>query len=376
MFKKPHQYKTLYYLLLFLLVFPVVQMNTDLIKVNILKGWIHIPEKPKLTTKTWLSGEFQERYNSYFEHNFGFRPWLVRIRNQIAFSLNNEAKATAVVIGKHMYLYELNYIKTYNGEDFQGYDFLRARIDSLSIIRDTLSKYNTQVIVCLAAGKGSFYPDYFPEKYSNQKSDSTNYIAYRDLLTENDFHLLDFNSWFLSMKDTSRYQLYPKYGIHWSEYGAFLAADSIIRYVEVLKGVDLADMESEKLEISNKLEGADYDMGNTLNLMFQLPSEEMAYPKIKWNSEGKDSLNAIIISDSFYWQLFTQGLSTIAFPQGGFWYYNKVVHPGNIPIVDIDYKESLKNADVIIIMATEAQLHKFPFGFLSDALMAFQMDSI
>ncbi len=138
----------------------------------------------------------------------------------------------------------------------------------------------------------------------------------------------------------------------------------LLGYIENLKSIDLPDLVIQDIIITDHLQGSDYDIGNTLNLISQLPSEKMAYPKTRWVTKNKDSLKAIVISDSFYWQLFNRGLTTIGFKPGGFWYYNKVSYPGSIDISDLDYLKSLYEADIVILLATEATLNKFPFGFL------------
>jgi hypothetical protein len=363
---KTIQYKVLFLLVMLLLSIPAIQMHTGLFHEKKLKGWFKEYKKPEFNIKDWLSGQFQEGYNNYFENNFGFRSWFVRIHNQISFSLSGETHAAGVIIGKDLYLYELNYIKAYNGTDFLGYNAIKGKVDTLEMISDSLNKRGGDLVICFAAGKGSFYPEYFPEDYRDQRSDSTNYIIYSELIRSRNLDFIDFNQWFLDMKDTSGYTLYPKYGIHWSEYGAALAADSLIRYIENLKHADVPDMEIEDIEISSKLKGVDYDIGESLNLIFQLSSDAMAYPKIKWNTDNKDTLKAIVISDSFYWQLFNFGVSTIAFRPGGFWYYNKVSHPGTIDLKTLDYNGNVYDSDVVILLCTEATLDSFPFGFIKD----------
>jgi hypothetical protein len=262
-------------------------------------------------------------------------------------------------------LYELNYIRAFNGLDYRGDSILQNISDSLNLINDILSRRKINLIICFAAGKGSFYPENFPDEYLHKGSDLTNYKVLKKKLIQSNLHVIDFNEWFLEMKDTSKFPLYPKYGIHWSQYGATLAGDSLLRYIEKIRNIDIPDLIIDQILVTNKLQGSDYDIAKSLNLIFQLPSEKMAYPKIHWNSVGKDTCTAIIISDSFFWQLFNMGWGQ-AFNTGGFWYYNQISYPGSINLKDVDYLGSIYKSDAIILLATEATLDRFPFGFIND----------
>jgi hypothetical protein len=356
----------LYFGILVVLLLPLLQFSTHLFKVEPLSGWYKTYDRPDFMSREWFTAEYQDAYTVYFENNFGFRPWFVKLRNQINYSLFHKVQAVAVEIGQDNYLFELNYIKAYNGLDYLGDSIICAKADSLALIKAWLSKQKVDLLVCFAAGKGSYYPEYFPKEYLNQKSDKSNYLTLKKNLLEKKINIIDFNQWFLDMKDTSRFSLYPKYGIHWSEYGAILAGDSLIHYIEKLRNADLPDLEIESIKNTNVLRGSDYDIGKSLNLIFQLPSQKMAYPKIKWSAQKKDTCRVIVISDSFYWQLYNMGWSTQVFTPGGFWYYNKVSYPGGIELKDIDYMHQLAHSDVIVLLATEATLDRFPYGFMRD----------
>ena len=154
--RKP--FKIHFIILMIILILPAFQMCTRLFKVKELKGWYEVYNKPEFTLSGWLSGKYQTRFDRYFETSFGFRPWFVRIYNQISFSFNGKPKVSNVKIGRDRYLFEKYYLKTYTGQDFLGYNSLSVMVDSLKQVRDSLSKYGTELVICLASGKASFYP--------------------------------------------------------------------------------------------------------------------------------------------------------------------------------------------------------------------------
>ena len=221
----------LFLLILILLILPLIQSKFNIVKLEKLKGWVNEPEAVRFSIKKWFSGEYQVKQEEYLNEMFGFRSSFVRINNQIAFNLFNKAKANGVIIGKNNYLFEENYIKAYYGTDFIGIDSINKRMQRVKFVQDTLAKLNKTLVLIYAAGKGSFYPEYFPDEYKKEKT-KTNYEYHIKFSKALGLNFIDFNKYFLENKSKSKYPLYPQYGIHWSNYGTALAADSILRYVE------------------------------------------------------------------------------------------------------------------------------------------------
>lgn len=364
----------LFCIILGLLLIPIIQSKFEFVKLTPLKGAIVQPEKKYINAKDWFSGDYQLQEEKYLNETFGFRNLFIRINNQIAFSLFNKAKANGVIIGKKNYLYEENYIKAYYGADFIGVDSITHRIERLKFIQDTLSKLNKTLIVVFAAGKGSFYPEYFPKEYLREKG-KTNYEYHVKLAKEFGLNYIDFNSYFIENKNKSKYPLYPQYGIHWSNYGACLAADSMIRYIEKIRDIDMPNLYWNKIETADAKE-SDYDIADGMNLKFKLKSFKMAYPVIQIQSDsGKIKPSAIVIADSYYWLMFGNTFSR-ALSDNQFWFYNKQVYPeyykNGLETSQVNLKEEIQKHDIFIILATEATLPELGWGFIENTYDLFK----
>ena len=352
--------------ILLVLVFPAIQKMFNIIKVEWLKGAIIKIDKKELTTYNWFSGEYQEQSEKYFNENFGFRNAFIRLNNEIGFDFFRKAKANGVIIGKNDYLFEENYIKAYYGTDFIGKDSIDQRMDRLKYVQDTLKKLNKNIILIFAAGKGSYYPEYIPDKFRVKKR-MTNYDYHLKLAKDFKINYIDFNDYFLKNKHKCKHPLYPQYGIHWSKYGMCLAADSIIRYIEKMRKIDMNNLYWKKVDIENPKD-EDYDIANGMNLIFKLKSFKMGYPQIKFeNVKSKVKPNLLVVSDSYYWGMFNFGISNV-FNKSHFWYYNKEVYPETFskPLFtsDIDLKKEINDHDVIIIMSTQATMTDLGWGFI------------
>jgi hypothetical protein len=359
----------LFIALMTLLILPAVQQYTGFIREKPLKGAIVEPEKPKLSTKSWFDASFQEKYDDYLEKGIGFRPTLIRINNQIAFTVFDTALANSVIIGKNNYLYELNYIKAYEGTDFAGNQQIEDQVSKAKFLQDKLESQGKHFLIVFAPGKASFFPEFIPDKYKVGKRGPTNYGYFVKCCQEKGVHFLDFNSWFMSMKNTSQYPLYSRTGIHWSLYGVALAVDSLVKYMEKSAGIDMVDVGWDEIEVTSKPRDTDNDIAEGMNLLFPISSGKLAYPRLKFNSPpGKVKPNVLVVGDSYYWNIMGSGISAELFGDNNFWFYNQEAHnpawPTSKKVNTLNVLEEIKRQDFVILLSTEANLFKFSFGFL------------
>ena len=366
--------KLLFGLILLVLLLPFLQQHLHFYESKPLKGY-HVPkEKIWFSKAAWFEGTYQEAYNDWHNENFGFRNECVRIYNQVAFNLFNIAKANGVIIGKDNYLYELNYLKAYNGTDFVGEQQLLQWTTQLKALQDSLEKKNVTLLVCLAAGKASFYPEYIPDEFG-PAADTTNYKRFAALLKEYNVNHIDYNAWFMQMKGKTEYPLYPKTGIHWSRYGSMFAVDSLVKYVERKRGIDMPGLVWEKPTPADSLIQPDDDIGLAMNLMWPIAPIPMGNPQFHWeDTTGKDMPTLMTVSDSYFWTMY-EGLHGNSFRDISFYYYNKEIYRqsggGTMPAeADLSMYET-ETHDVVMIMATEANLWSFGWGYIQESFNHF-----
>ncbi|MDO8999332.1 MAG: hypothetical protein Q7W45_06170 [Bacteroidota bacterium] len=359
-------YKQCLLAIIFAILFiPFIQNKFKIFEILPLHGDISIAEDAYLNNTGWFSGVYQEKQETHLNSAFGFRELVVRLHNQLKFSVFNLPTAKGVVIGKENYFYEENYIKAYTGVDFIGEDSIDKIVSRINFISDTLSKLNKQLIIVFAAGKASYYPEYIPNNYLPVKG-KTNYKILSTGIKNTSVNYIDFNEWFVAQKAISKYPLYPQYGIHWSNYGAVLAADSIIKKIEFLRKIDMPNLIYNEVELKPSF-GIDYDIADGMNLLVKLRSIDMAYPKIKTEpAENKIKPSVLVVSDSFYWGMYDFGIAN-SFGNNHFWYYNKQVYPetfkNELFVEDLDIKTEIIKHEVFIVMATEANLSNIGWGF-------------
>ena len=361
--------KYLAFTVMLLLSLPIIQQYTHIVKLKALHGYVTKKEYSPFTFETWFNGVYQDNTEEYLKKNIGFANFFIRTYNQMEYTFYNKARAKGVIIGKEGYLYEENYIKAYLGRDFIGKKAIADKVYKLKKIQDTLQSLNIQLCVVMAPGKASFFPEYIPDSYVPQNITTTNLEVYIDEMQKRKVNYLNFNKWFIQNKYSSSYPLFPKNGIHWSKYGEILAADSLISYMESTMDIAMPHVVVKDITTSYSMQGTDDDIEKGMNILFDIPDNKMAYPKIEFSSDSNTVVPKVLtIADSYYWGMFNYKISDKVFNKGKFWYYNKKIYPDSFKkelyVDDIDIKEEIEKNDMILILSTDANLYKFAFGFI------------
>ena len=360
----------LFGVVLALLLLPWLEQNERIFEPKALGGAQPSSENIKFSMSHWRTAKFQEGQEKYISDHFGLRPFMVRFYNEVFDRLFGEYQANGVIVGKDGYLFEEGYLLAASGQDYIGLDSINELVQSLALVQRDLKQSGKELLVCIAPGKGSYFPEKMPDEYRYHGSMGINYPDFIRMLNAEKIPLFDVQDWFLKMKATAPYPLYPKTGIHWSSYGEYLVADSLIRNLAQLTNKDFPKMVLKKIEKSNTPRDRDDDIELGMNLLRNLPDFEMAYPQfeIKPLPKGKKAPKVLVIGDSFYYGMYNWGMMQHVFEGGEFWYYNhERLVPGKASsyLKDVkNYKALVKEFDVVVLLLTEANLPRFGFGMM------------
>lgn len=352
-----------------------------------LMGAYSIPQKPKLTLLNWLNNGFQDSLISYFEYNLKLHNFYVRTNNQINFSLFSQSAAKTVVLGKNNQLFDDYYIDGYLGKNYLGADTIKNRVARLALLQQQLAERNVTLVTLIAPGKPSIYPEDIPNNYPGLHNKSTsNYDTYIKEFQKQHIHLIDYRNYFISIKNKIPYETISSLGVHWNGYGSAIAADSLIKYLEKIRNIDMVDCIMEKGITTQEARYYDHDLMNLLNLVYKLPSKPLYYPKISFKSTpDKYKPSIILIGDSYTWAWIHSYpfFQNIFSSNSEFWYYNKIVefmnngaYPKNKSIESFNLAEKVKQRDFIILLFNERNLFEFDFKVTERMLKALKMQPV
>ncbi|TSA26581.1 MAG: hypothetical protein D4R67_07640 [Bacteroidetes bacterium] len=356
-----------------------VQKMTGIIPVRKPVGYYHPKPEPSLhdlTWQTWFQGTFQQKLTENLEDHVGFRGSLIRLHNECDYHLFGITHAEGFIEGKNRYFFEEDYILEYLGRYFIGADILDTKLQKLSETCRDLQKAGVHFVLVMEPGKASFYPEYIPDRYHPEIRTQSNYDYISSRVRELGIPMVDLNHYFLELKDTSRYTLFPRYGMHWSIYGSVLAMDSLLRYIETVSETDLPDLTHPGIEVSDVPRSTDADILGLLNLFTRLPREPLAYPVVNIDRTKSRKLSVLVIADSYQVNI-NPYFSGSFFQHQEYWYYNSKLYPhifdsrNPVYIDKRDLQKKLREFDVILLMVSEINLHCGFWNFADEAYAAF-----
>jgi hypothetical protein len=357
---------------LLLLFVPIAQRFIKFTEIVPLNGMQAFENLPDFHYKEWKTGQYQELVEKFVNDNFGFRNNLLRSINSIDFLLFNSSNTKDVLIGKDNQLFFDYNLDSYLGITRQS----EKSVDSLMVLTNTLTKMlknnGTEFIYVIAPSNAYYYSDKFPPQYDRYEKRKNDYEYYLEKFEENKTHYIDFNKWFLEIKDTASFPLFPKNGTHYTYFSSVWVADSLLKYMESLKGIDIPDITMTNIH-EDSLKKYEHDLLNILNLGHDVPLEKSLYYDLKFDTVNKTRPNVLVIGDSFFWPISNNLITINCFNKRSYWFYNDKVYPESFTKEthpsELNLHNIFRDLDYVIIISSATLMHNYDYsGFLGNII--------
>lgn len=368
--------------MLFLIFIPFLKQHTNILQnkfvADDLQGYFTPVDSAQFSFQNWMDGKFQSQQEEFLKSDLKIRPYSVRVNNQLHYNLLGEIRST-IVEGKDGYFFESMYIRSLQGLDFIGTKKIEEQVEKLKTVSDFLKKENdVDIIITIAFDKARFLKEKIPRQYDVENIDSTNYETYLYFLKKNNFHILDFNQYFLDQKEKTKHVLATKQGVHWSLYGGLLAADSIQSYIGKLKGKETEINHLDKSEITKTTEvrKEDNDIGQSINMYYPLESDTFSYFEnylVQEKNQKPYKPNVALIGDSFCWTIWGQDIPHYYWGDSSLflYYYREIYDLRWTELNGTGLKNEqkfpfVKKQDVIILLYTPMNMNDLGSGFIEE----------
>ena len=359
----------LFFFLFLVIILPFLQHCFGLIESGKLNGYVVSTPDVNFSYAKWWDGSYQKQKSDFVNDSVGFRPDLVRLTDQISFSLFKDIHAPDVYAGKDGQLFSKVHTDEYFGRDHIGIDTVRTILIKLKKIQDTLERLGKTMVFAYAPSKAYYVPDKIPDCLrSTGQVKTSNYHSFKRLGDSLRLNQLDFNAYFMAMKDTVKNLIFSKQGTHWTNYGALLAGDSLTKYIERARNISMPELTIEEMKYSTTARNDDADLSRILNLIFPIGLETYSYPRCNYTLKGgKNKPKTIYLGDSFILMLLYNNYVSNTSSDWEFWFYFKDVWNEDCiwgrqqpkSMAGYDWQKSLSSADCLVILFTPYNLAKF-----------------
>ena len=359
-----------------------IQQQTGLFKCKELNGVTSERPKPELNFANFCDGSYQKKAESYLQYHYGFREPLTRLYNQTLWTFFRYASVEEkmrIMINKDNWIFEPWTVEEY----YQSCSY-KVADDSLTVarifdaeakrlyqIQHILEPCGTHLFVALLPGKEQICGEHMPpnKRYFKEKK-ITAFGHYSNRFKELGINHVNFGEWFMQMKDTVSYPLFPQTGTHWSNLAALHVADSLVDYLQALGGIKMQDLKLSSM--FQRTLKPDADLESLMNLIWPLQKKPNFLAKAYCDYDSTVVRPILLtIGDSFYWNILNFVPVWDIFNGVPYWYYfSTAFFDGEENQVSKkDVVKKLVFVDFVMLAYGTTQLYRMSNGFSEQALL-------
>ncbi len=228
------------------------------------------PSIEEVNVASFLKGKLQSQVEGKIEDHLPPRPWLIRLNNEIRYSLFHQLDN--VLVGSNGELIEEGYLDEYCHRNI--YLFLpqaKAWAAKVKRAQDLFSNRGQLFIYLISPSKASSYPEYFDGYFNcpSPRSQRNGLMrAYREVLDQAGVNYVDGTAWLMAHRYDYDADLFPRGGIHWSRMAASHTSLDIIDQIQKQFPTYNTPRFSISYSYSNAPMDTDSDLAELANLLF------------------------------------------------------------------------------------------------------------
>jgi hypothetical protein len=364
---------------------PGLQLCTGMLPCWPLGGVEALPPEPAPRSfAAWDSGRLQAEAEWHATHDLGLRDWMIRIDNQLAWSLFGVLKKP-VIRGSDGWLYFEDWLPDRDLLLPEFHPRALLRVANLQLLQRVLDEHGVRLCTVIAPGKARLYPEHLPAGQRAVASSGVPdaYGVFRAAATGAGLRLCDFQEVFAGWKTADPDEpLFTRLGIHWSVHAGARAAAWLLDAIGRSTDLAVPGLEVTGTTRQRGAPGRDADLLRMANLL-----DERSWRDDTWTitlapraGHTGRPLRLLVVGTSFSWNLVEPLSRYGAAEPLTFLYYYKTRYEyaaGEAqPKQPVDafraaLREQLLRYDVVLLENHSLSLLVMGFDFVEEALRAF-----
>ena len=212
-----------------------------------LYGVSNVVEFPEYNVEDICEGGYQAQIDAWYKDNFPFRPWFVRVNNQILYALGATIN-DVIIVGEDGWFYTEEYTSTMLTEVSEvNMEKLSAYTEKVKLLKEKLEKNGKQLVYVITPSKAEVYPEHLPERYSmllEKRTEITNNYDYlKEQLVLQGVPFIDMTT--ILTENNDEVPFFSKTGIHWNYYASAMCAEQIVKTVDENVNTEIEIIESD-----------------------------------------------------------------------------------------------------------------------------------
>jgi alginate O-acetyltransferase complex protein AlgJ len=287
----------------------VIPPNRPLLAIKIGQPLIGVTQEPpfELSFAALFDRRLQKSIAMKVTEAVPIRPLLVRVNNQIEFSLFNQLNLPNFMIGTNGQLLESYYLTDYcERKEGDAELWSNRMIPTLLDMQAFYKSHNAIFVYVITPSKAAHLPEYFVDHVpcpSTQVARNNLIPDYAQKLRDAGIAVLDLATFIHNLKGRYPTELFPQGGIHWNSIGSSLAALEIIKFINKLANQQMVPAFQIDNVVLKPPEGTDRDLANLINVL--LPPISYETPRVTYKPSASCTdhparlIDAAVVGGSF-----------------------------------------------------------------------------
>lgn len=346
-----------------------------------LNGYTNIIDKPEFTISSFLEGNFQKDFSSWYETNLKPRGVLTKTYATIQYNCFNLGNRP---IGYNKNIFQWDFIDSelcINGSpNFfikENWDEMKEYVRKLEILKDKLSEYGKFLYIYVTPSKADFCYDDIPQKYKDISEETIikPVEAFEELIKETSVPYLICSDYGVDLK----YPAFYHSGIHWARTFEQEISAQIVKEISTIANKDYREIVLGEVCESSVPYWRDADVYNLMNVWNNLDEKYYEYITLREDAENYDKIKVLIQGTSFSEGLRKDILNIYPYENVYYIFYNNYLldnKNNQVPINswdEFDISKYLDNTDVIVLETSEAHLANYSYGFVDYLIQSLEM---